>query len=74
MMSDRELIHMSRQHFTVSMTVGDVDIRRVREVGEQRPSDDPFLVCVEGIKVGTWRDYASKLYRRSELAALFADS
>jgi hypothetical protein len=71
-MTDRELIYMSRQHFTVNMIVGDVDVRRVREVGEQLPSDDPFLISVEGIKVGTWRDHAAKLYRRSDLAALFA--
>jgi hypothetical protein len=66
----------ARDHFVGGMILdtpsGGVNIRRVREVGEQMPSDDVFLVCVEGVKPGTWSDYASKLYRRSELAALFA--
>jgi hypothetical protein len=71
-MTDRELIEAARQHFIPGMIVGDVNIRRpAREVGEQRPSDDVFLVSVEGVKVGTYGDYAAKLYRRSELAALF---
>lgn len=71
-MRDQDLINAARRHFTAGMIIGDVSVRRVREVGEQRPSDDPFLVCVEGVKVGTWRDYGSKLYRRSQLTALFA--
>jgi hypothetical protein len=71
-MTDQELIEAARQYFTSGMIVGDVTVRQVREVGEQRPSDDVFLVSVEGVKVGTWRDYAAKLYRRSELTALFA--
>lgn len=70
-MRDHELIDWAREYFVGGMIVGDVEVRAVRVCGEQRPSDDPFLVCVEGIKVGTWRDYAGRLYRRSELAALF---
>lgn len=73
-MRDFELIDRAREHFTPGMIVGDVKVKTVRECGEQRPSDDVFLVCVEGVKVGTWGDYASKLYRRSELAALFAEA
>lgn len=71
-MTDRQLIAAAREYFTPGMIVGDVNVRQVREVGEQMPSDDVFLVSVEGIKVGTWRDYAARLYRRSELAVLFA--
>jgi hypothetical protein len=70
-MTDRELIAKARQHFTPGMIVGEVKVQRVREVGEQMPSDDVFLISVEGTKVGTYGDYASKLYRRSELIALF---
>lgn len=70
-MRDFELIQKAREHFIPGMVVGTVNIRRVREVGEQRPSDDPFLVIVEGVKRETYSDYDSRLYRRSELAALF---
>lgn len=69
-MTDRELINKARETFTGTL-IGTVKVKAVREVGEQRPSDDPFLVIAEGIKYGTWGDYDSRLYRRSELAALF---
>jgi len=72
-MTDQELIAKARQHFTPGMIVGDVKVRQVREVGEQMPSDDVFLVCVEGTKIDTYGDYASKLYRRSQLADLFTE-
>lgn len=72
-MRDHELIARAREHFTPGMIVGNVQVKTVREVGEQTPSNDVFLVCVEGTKVGTWGDYGSKLYRRSELAALFTE-
>jgi hypothetical protein len=70
-MTDQELIAKARQHFTPGVVIGEVKVQRVREVGEQMPSDDVFLVTVEGVKVGTYGDYASKLYRRSQLADLF---
>ena len=70
-MTDRELINKAREEFVPGMVIEGVNVRRVREVGEQRPSDDVFLVCLEGVVPGTWSDYASRLYRRSELAALF---
>lgn len=73
-MRDFELIDRAREHFTPGMIVGDVKVVGVRVCGEQMPSDDVFLICLEGIKVGTYGDYGSRLYRRSELAALFTDS
>lgn len=70
-MTNQELIAKARHHFVAGTIVEGVNIRRVREVGEQMPSDDVFLVCLEGVVPGTFGDYASKLYRRSELIALF---